>query len=190
MTFWSRLFGTAKPSRPQQRKSATSSATPAHLRRELVSTALRDTLIRHGIPTSWLGVEMQPFRSSQGETYFHVRLMLKHWEPRLLVNALALQQSFARRVAIFDAKSANWMRGIAWQFALPAGVAAEMPPAAVWKVPEEPAQEPVVDPIQHSQLEKLRELMLEGDVSRRLPHGAVDFQNTMPFELAETEARV
>jgi hypothetical protein len=89
MGIWSLLFDkkSGKTHRSNRRPAAASRRQPSSrtaLHRELVSVALRDTMIRHGIPTGWVSADMHAAFNAKGEPQCHVRLLLKHWDPRLM----------------------------------------------------------------------------------------------------------
>lgn len=135
-----RLFGASRlPDAPQTRMPSQIPAPPGAdqnaTRRELLRVVLRDTLARHGIPAAWIGSDV--FASTRGrEPGLHLRLILKHWEPRLLTCTVALQKHIARRVALYDPLAHNWLLGISWQFALADDTACpDMPDPTVWRVP-------------------------------------------------------
>jgi hypothetical protein len=100
---------------PPSRSAASDSTT----RRELLRVVLRNTLNRHGIPTTWIGAEMLLATSRGREPGIHWRLVIKHWDPRLLTHAVALQNALIVRVLAFDPLAAGWLMGISWQFSLP-----------------------------------------------------------------------
>ena len=130
--------------------------------------------------------------SREGKPGMHVRLLLRHWEPRLLPLCVALQGSFQSRLMIFDPLAEGWFAGVSWQFALPDNsVCPVMPDAGFWKAapvvqPPAPVQPPlpaaaahVPSPLlQHSQApaqarrEALEKMMAEGD--RHHGAGAAD----------------
>lgn len=87
-------------------------------RRELLRVALRDTLHNHGIPPAWLGAETL-VSTSRGQRGIHWRLLVKRWEPQLLMHSVALQQSLIKRLMALDPRADSWLMGISWQFALP-----------------------------------------------------------------------
>jgi hypothetical protein len=131
MGFLSQLFGAAKaqvppssrmhsqlspPTTSQARASVTSTAG---VQRELLKVVLRDTLNRHGIPAAWIGADMLQATSRGREPGIHLRLLIKHWEPRLLLHAVALQNNLIIRILSLDPMAPNWLMGISWQFALP-----------------------------------------------------------------------
>jgi hypothetical protein len=102
-------------------------------RREMLRVVLRDTLTRHGIPFSWISGEMLNATSRGREPGIHWRLVLKHWDPRLMLHGVALQNSLIKRVMTFDPMAANWLMGISWQFAFDdESLCPPMPHAAVW----------------------------------------------------------
>jgi hypothetical protein len=87
-------------------------------RRELLRVALRDTLNRHGIPASWISAEVFATSSRTGERGVQWRLIVKHWDPRLLACSIALQNALIKRAISFDPLATNWLTGISWQFQL------------------------------------------------------------------------
>lgn len=87
-------------------------------RRELLRVVLRDTLTRHGIPAAWIAAEVLPTTSQSGERGVHWRLVIRHWDPRLLACTIALQHALIKRITTFDPLASNWLTGISWQFAL------------------------------------------------------------------------
>ena len=136
------IFGPSKsrqPAKPQASQSPNSTRNAT--RRELVRVALRDTLVRHGIPTEWVGVETLSAITRGREPGLHMRLILKHWDMQLLACGMALQKHVAQRVLLLDPLAAAWLTGISWQFS-PAddSQCAPLPAPGHWKrVAEAPA---------------------------------------------------
>jgi hypothetical protein len=87
-------------------------------RRELLRLVLRDTLNRTGIPTSWLGADLLAATSRGREPGIHVRLLLKHWDPRLMLHGIAFEQAYRKRVMTLDPLAERWLLGISWQYSL------------------------------------------------------------------------
>ena len=87
-------------------------------RRELLRLVLRDTLNRTGIPTSWIGADLLAATSRGRAPGIHVRLLLKHWDPRLMLHAIAFEQAFCKRLMTLDPASDDWLLGLSWQFSL------------------------------------------------------------------------
>ena len=126
--------GTLPPSR--------SAASDSTTRRELLRVVLRNTLNRHGIPTTWIGAEMLLATSRGREPGIHWRLIIRHWDPRLLNHMVALQNALIVRVLAFDPLAAQWLMGISWQFSLPdESLCPPMPHPGIWTAearPEDP----------------------------------------------------
>lgn len=132
MSIFERLFGTKTSAAPaaapaSRMHSQLSSGELSQLqvvtaqggtRRELLRVVLRDTLNRHGIPSDWLAAEVLATSNRNGERGVHWRLVVKHWDPRLLSCAVAFQQALIKRVTTFDPLASTWLTGISWQFAL------------------------------------------------------------------------
>jgi hypothetical protein len=133
MSFIKRLFGTGSPaaraaanSQPASQLSLPASSQQSlspiaqqnSSRRELLRVVLRDTLNRTGIPTSWIGVDLLAATSRGREPGIHVRLLLKHWDPRLMLHGVSFQNSFHKRVLTLDPLADRWLLGISWQFSL------------------------------------------------------------------------
>ncbi|MCM2250913.1 MAG: hypothetical protein NDJ19_01005 [Ramlibacter sp.] len=116
-----------------QFSSASNSAAPTTPRRELLRVAIRSTLNRHGIPIHWLGAEVVSAKVSGREPGLHLRLLIRHWDPRLPAHAVALQNSLIERIMSFDPLASNWLTGISWQFDLAdESLCPALPPADTW----------------------------------------------------------
>ena len=137
MSLFDRLFG-RKPPNAQHTQLHTQMAAQSgdhnSTRRELLRVVLRDTLTRHGVPASWIGVELLTAASRTRQSGIHMRLQLKHWDPRLLPCMVAFQKHIAHRVELYDPLAPNWLMGISWQFALEdESQCPEMPDPSTWK---------------------------------------------------------
>jgi hypothetical protein len=89
------------------------------IRKDLLRMVLRETLTRNGIPAAWIGADMLRTTGRGGrDTGIHVRLLMHHWDTRLLVHGVALEQNFYKRVVAMDPLAANWLMGVSWQYAL------------------------------------------------------------------------
>jgi hypothetical protein len=120
-------------------------------RRELLRLVLRDTLNRTGIPTSWLGADLLAATSRGREPGIHVRLLVKHWDPRLMMHGIAFESVYKKRVLTLDPLADRWLLGISWQYSLADDSACPaMPHPGVWtsSIPDAAAAgEPSVQPI-------------------------------------------
>lgn len=189
MGFINRLLGAPKPPDAPQTRMPSQLAVPQGAdqnatRRELLRVVLRDTLARHGIPAAWIGSDV--LSSTRGrEPGMHLRLVLKHWEPRLLACMVALQKHIARRVALYDPLAHNWLVGISWQFALEDDSACpDMPDPTVWRVtaPSSGAPAHGGQAARHADRKAELERMLNtGAKSRRTAKDQTDFGPTQPM---------
>lgn len=112
--------GPASTQFPASQQASTPSQTSPHaLRKDLLKAAMRDTLLRNGIPEHWLAADLlrtnSPARKEQG---VHVRLLVKHWDARLVQYGVALEQDFYQRLLVLDPLAASWLMGFSWQFAM------------------------------------------------------------------------
>ncbi len=146
MSFFKRLF-TAGSARPE---AASSSQPASHFpgsspqsqsplaqqnasRRELLRLVLRDTLNRTGIPTSWVSADLLAATSRGREPGIHVRFLIKHWDPRLMLHGIAFQAIYKKRVLTLDPLAESWLIGISWQFSLPDdSLCPAMPHPGIW----------------------------------------------------------
>jgi hypothetical protein len=132
MSFLNRLFGPRSapaqsgPPLPSSQMHSHASSGMAQqsvaslnvTRRELLRVVLRDTLNRHGIPATWIAAETLTSTSRTGERGIHWRLLVTHWDPRLLTHGVAIQHALIKRVTTFEPLASAWLTGISWQFAL------------------------------------------------------------------------
>ena len=84
-------------------------------RRQLVQVLLRDVLRRSGIPAHWIECQMMLVSSRTRGAGMYVRLVVKHWDDRLLNYAFAFQSELTRDLARFEPKAADWLHGISWE---------------------------------------------------------------------------
>jgi hypothetical protein len=88
------------------------------VRKELVRVAAKDTLHHNGIPADWIRVEPLTMSAPSREPGVHVRLVVLHWDPRLMLHAVSLQENLTKRVTVLDPLCERWLMGVSWQFAL------------------------------------------------------------------------
>lgn len=84
-------------------------------RSQLAHVLLRDLLRRHGIPAPWMDMKMLVVSSISRGAGLHMRLIVKHWDPRLLHYAQALQVEVMADAVRFDPQASQWLHGISWQ---------------------------------------------------------------------------
>lgn len=122
----------------------TQGSTSVHsVRKDVLRVALRETLTRNGIPPSWMTAEMLRTNSARREPGMHVRFVLQHWDPRLMLHGVALERDFMDRLLALDPQAQGWMAGFSWQFALAdTGACPALPHPGSWTAPASPPSEP------------------------------------------------
>lgn len=84
-------------------------------RSQLAHVLLRDLLRRHGIPAQWIDMKMLVVSSLSRGAGLHMRLIVKHWDARLMNYAQALQNEVMTDAVRFDPQASQWLHGISWQ---------------------------------------------------------------------------
>ena len=98
--------------------STQGAASVQSVRKELVRVAAKDTFHHNGIPADWIRVEPLTMSAPSREPGVHVRLVVLHWDPRLMLHAISLQANLTKRVTVLDPLCDRWLMGVSWQFAL------------------------------------------------------------------------
>ncbi len=122
MTTWmQRLFGgTPAKAKARTRAEIDNPATmednsESGMRRQLVHVLLRDSLRRHGINTNWIDCQILVVSSRSRGAGMYVRLVVRHWDERLMRYLLAFQKGMQADLLRFEPKAAEWLHGISWQ---------------------------------------------------------------------------
>ena len=84
-------------------------------RRELLRIRTRNTLRVSGVPESWIEAQVL-LEPAGGRTFMHLRLAVRHWDPRLLQYAVALQRKLMEEIERIDPQAAQWLLSIVWAF--------------------------------------------------------------------------
>lgn len=109
-------------SHPAHAAGAPSTRSPAEspqaVRKELVRVAVKDTLTHAGIPLDWMRADPLTTQSPGREAGLSVRMMVLHWDPRLMIHAVALQNQISKRLQALDPIADKWLMGVSWQFQL------------------------------------------------------------------------
>lgn len=193
----SKLFGSgqAAPKPAQGRTGAGAGAQPDRdaTRRQLLATAVRDTLRAHGIPAGWLTTETLTAATSGKDRGIHLRLILR--DHRLTEYAMDLQKNVSARIARLDPLSAGWMAGISWKMDLAEDASfAQLPDPGHWQRlisnPPTPAAKPApaAEPQSVSPRAVLEQLFSpDGPLSRGKDRP--DFSATQPMGEASSAKR-
>lgn len=156
-----RLFGAAKtpeePAAPPRPDGRPDSRTPAAdsqsiKRRELVRMLTRDMQRITGIPDGWIDSQVLLELGQSGQTLVHLRLIVRHWDERLLKYAVAFQRRLREEVERYEPEARQWLLSITWQYevgtqcpfqAMPEAASWTAARAAVAKPEPEPEPEPI-----------------------------------------------
>ncbi|MES2399841.1 MAG: hypothetical protein V4573_07635 [Pseudomonadota bacterium] len=84
-------------------------------RRQLIQVLLRDVLRKSGIPAEWIECQMLLVASRTRGQGMYVRLVVKHWDERLMNYLFAFQQTLMTDIARFEPNASEWLYGISWQ---------------------------------------------------------------------------
>ena len=85
------------------------------IRRQLVQMLVRDALRLYGIPTGWIECQMLLVNSQSRGAGMYVRLVVRHWDDRLMTYAYAFQTALLADIARFEPHAPDWLHGISWQ---------------------------------------------------------------------------
>ena len=150
MSMIKRLFGAAKPSGPEVSAPAGLPAgeqapdsrtfqvdnSQAGTRRELVRVMTRDTLRASGIPDGWIELHVLLELGRGGQTFVHLRLVVRQWDVRLLKYAVAFQARLLDAIHGFDPTAREWLLTVSWQYQVGDTCPfPDMPDPSVWLEP-------------------------------------------------------
>jgi hypothetical protein len=150
MSMIKRLFGGARPSEPEASvpaelpggDQAPDSRTfqvdnaQAGTRRELVRVMTRDTLRASGIPDGWIETQVLLELGRGGQTFVHLRLVVRQWDVRLLKYTVAFQARLLDAIHGFDPTAREWLLTVSWQYQVGNTCPfPDMPDPSVWLEP-------------------------------------------------------
>ena len=117
------------------------------IRRQLVQVVLRDCLRRHGIPARWMGCQMMVAESPSRGPGLYIRLVLRHWDERLLRYAVAFETQLLDAITQFEPQASTWLHGISWELDLRSSCPyPDMPEPASWVPPVPPVPDAPENP--------------------------------------------
>ncbi len=152
--FLSNLFASSRPplidSAPPARDNPATieDGSENATRRQLVQVLLRDVLRRSGIPPGWVDCQMLLVSSRTRGHGMYVRLVIKHWDDRLLRYTFALQNALLTEIGRFESHALTWLHGISWQLEVENSCPyTELPDKAFWLEPASQASAPPVSTV-------------------------------------------
>ena len=169
------------------------------VRRQLVQVLIRDLLRRHGIPPQWIDCQMMVVSSRTRGPGMHLRLVVRHWDERLMNHASAFQKEVLSDLKQFEPQAATWLHGVSWQLEVDDSCPyTKLPGKSFWqdvksevrpeRKPEpRPSRQPSVsqsEPVNPSELEKLfaiRDRALSAHANHALI--ASGYEKTQPIPL-------
>lgn len=115
-------------------------SSASSVRKDLLKLVLRETLTRNGIPPTWLAADMLRTTSAKREPGLHVRFLVRHWDPRLMLHGVAMEREFANRLLLLDPMAQSWLMGFSWQFVLDdTSECPALPHPTTWMAPPPPS---------------------------------------------------
>ncbi|MFC5519545.1 hypothetical protein [Polaromonas jejuensis] len=145
------LLGAAAPAKPARGVLPSSRDNPLTIedgslnatRRQLAQMLLRDLLRNHGIPLQWIECQMQVVASRSRGSGMTMRLIIKHWDERLMNYCYALQSALVADITRFEPQASEWLHSIAWQLEVAETCPyLTLPEKAFWLGPAKPAPSP------------------------------------------------
>src|SRR5687768_14112189 len=125
MGLMDRLLGRGSAGASRAGSAASAQAAPhstlgsqQSVRKEVARLSVRESLLHNGIPAHWIRAEPLTTAAPGRDAGVHVRLVVQHWDARLMPHAVALQDFIEKRILALDPEAEQWLMGLSWQFAL------------------------------------------------------------------------
>lgn len=110
-----RLFRKPAPPASRDNPATIEDGSDNAMRHQLVHVLARDIVRRHGIPPEWLECQMLMVSSRSRGAGLYARLVIKHWDERLMTHAFAFQNALLADIARYEPKASDWLHGVSWQ---------------------------------------------------------------------------
>jgi hypothetical protein len=163
---------------------STAQADAAATQKEALRHGLRETLLRNGIPGSWISMDTQRSMHATGTPGIHARLKVHKWDERLVACMVSLERDFLRRLSLLDVHRADWLRGVSWQFELADDAPCRpLPHPGSWTAEPRPERAEPARPPRGSEAQVIagpvliRDLPVREDLARLLSARDAEFQN-------------
>lgn len=119
---------------PQQ--SVLNDGSETATRSQLVQVVLRDLVRKSGMPPGWVQCQIQVINSRSRGKGLYLRLIMRHWDERLLQYAFAFQKALLTDIVKYEPKATSWLQGIAWQLEVATTCPlTELPGPQFWRAP-------------------------------------------------------
>lgn len=116
MGFFSFRLGKEAKDADDRGMSRLQASTRDRTRRELISTAVWDTIRKHGLPAGCITADALPSYTSTRHRGIHIQLVYRNWRPDLLSYVLALEAAVKNSLERLDPFSSSWITGVSWRF--------------------------------------------------------------------------
>jgi hypothetical protein len=158
-------------------------------RRQLLQALFRDCVRKQGIPADWVECQVMEVRSRSRGEGLHARLVIRHWDLRLLTYSYAFQLRLLSAVSRFEPEASTWLHGVSWEFDVGNTCPySEMPEDSLWRPKPVPAELPVhaasLPAAAVSDSDVLQDLERMFAIRDASIETAVDFQKTEPSKLS------
>ena len=84
-------------------------------RGQLVQVMMCDVQRKSGIPPGWIECQIQVVASRSRGPGIYVRLVVKHWDSRLMQYTFAFQKALLTAITQFEPNATHWLHDISWQ---------------------------------------------------------------------------
>ena len=90
-------------------------SSESETRSQLVQKMMHDTLHKSGISPKWIECQIQVTAGRTRGPGINIRLVVKHWDSRLMQYMFAFQKALLTAIVQIEPKAAIWLHGISWQ---------------------------------------------------------------------------
>ena len=100
------------------------------------SALTRDSLRFSGIPDGWIELQVLLELGRGGQTFIHLRLLVRHWDENLLRYTVAFQRRLRAEIERFEPSARDWLLSITWQYLVDdEAPCLDLPDPATWGSP-------------------------------------------------------
>lgn len=111
-----RLLGKPANAAIGNRGSRLAVLTRDRTRKEVLATAVRDTLKKHGVPSGTIIADTLAGSAQGRPDGVHLLLIFREWNPGLVPQLVSLEQAVLSSLFRIDPLSNAWLAGVSWRF--------------------------------------------------------------------------